>query len=218
MHKGEKTDLDPTIAPSVFDIDVLQIARVYAQALLAAAQKGDKVDLMQEHFDELFPTQVYDPSDPKNLGTLLRSGAIPRHRKEQVITDAFGGKVDELFLNFLLVLNKHDRLELVRPVAAEYRELRDKHYNRVRFQVRSAIKLSDEEKERIAARAAEYFNMKPVIVEIVDPDLIGGLQIQVGDTLYDLSLKTRLEQIKQQLLARSSHEIQRRRDRIGSGA
>lgn len=218
MHKGEKTDLDPTIAPSVFDIDVLRIARVYAQALLAAAQKADKVDLMQQHFDELFPTQVYDAADPKNLGTLLRSGAIPRHRKEQVITDAFSGKVDDLFLNFLLVLNKHDRLELVRPVGAEYREQRDKLYNRVRFQVRSAIKLSDEEKQRIAARAAEHFNMEPVIVEIIDPDLIGGLQIQVGDTLFDLSLKTRLDQIKQQLLARSSHEIQRRRDRIGSGA
>ena len=53
-------------------------------------------------------------------------------------------------------------------------------------------------------------------VEVTDPSLIGGMQIQVGDTLYDLSLKTRLQNIKQQLLARSSHEIQRGRDRIGT--
>ena len=76
----------------------------------------------------------------------------------------------------------------------------------------AATRLRD---DRLADRAAAYFHMEPVIVEIVDPELIGGLQIQVGDTLYDLSLKSRLEQIKQQLLARSSHEIQRRRDRIG---
>jgi F-type H+-transporting ATPase subunit delta len=216
MHKGQATDLDPTIAPSVFDIDVLRIARVYAAALLNAAKNPDKVDLMQEHFDRLFPTQVYDSSDPTNLGTLLRSDAIPRGRREQVLTEAFQGRVDDLFLDFLLVLNKHDRLDLVRPVAAEYRELRDKLYNRVRFQVRSAIKLTEDEKKRIAQQAREYFKMEPVLVEIVDPALIGGLQIQVGDMLYDLSLRTQLDKIKQQLLARSSHEIQRRRDRVGS--
>jgi F-type H+-transporting ATPase subunit delta len=216
MHKGQASDLDPTIAPTVFDIDVLRIARVYAAALLKAAQNADKVDLMQEHFDSLFSTEVFDPTDPTNLGTLLRSDAIPRGRREQVITDAFKGRVDDLFLDFLLVLNKHDRLDLVRPVAAEFRELRDKLYNRVRFQVRSAVKLTDEQKKRIAEQAREYFKMEPVVVEVLDPDLIGGLQIQVGDTLYDLSLRTQLNKIKQQLLARSSHEIQRRRDRVGS--
>lgn len=216
MHKGHPTDLDPTIAPSVFDIDVLRIARVYAAALLNAAKEADKVDLMQEHFDKLFPIAVYDSSDPKNLGTLLRSGAIPRGRREQVLTEAFKGRVDDLFLDFLLVLNKHDRLDLVRPVAAEYRELRDKLYNRVRFQVRSAIKLTEDEKKRIAQQAREHFKMEPVLVEVLDPALIGGLQIQVGDMLYDLSLRTQLDKIKQQLLARSSHEIQRRRDRVGS--
>jgi F-type H+-transporting ATPase subunit delta len=215
MHKGQPTDLDPTIAPSVFDIDVLRIARVYAEALLKAAQKADKVDLMQDHFDELFGT-VIGTAEPTSIRSLMTSGAIPRGRREQVITDAFKGRVDDLFLDFLLIVNKHDRLDLIRPVGAEYRELRDKLYNRVRFQVRSAVKLNDEEKERIARRAAEYFKMEPVLVEIVDPALIGGLQIQVGDTLYDLSLKTRLDKIRQQLLARSSHEIQRRRDRIGS--
>jgi F-type H+-transporting ATPase subunit delta len=86
----------------------------------------------------------------------------------------------------------------------------------VRFQVRSAIKLTEDEKKRIAQQAREYFKMEPVLVEIVDPALIGGLQIQVGDMLYDLSLRTQLDKIKQQLLARSSHEIQRRRDRVGS--
>jgi F-type H+-transporting ATPase subunit delta len=215
MHKGQPTDLDPTIAPSVFDIDVLRIARVYAAALLKAAQKADKVDLMQEHFDRLFGT-VIGTDEPTSIRRLMTSGAIPRGRREQVITDAFKGRVDDLFLDFLLVLNKHDRLDLIRPVGAEYRELRDKLYNRVRFQVRSAVKLNDEEKDRIARRAAEYFKMEPVLVEIVDPTLIGGLQIQVGDTLYDLSLKTQLDKIKQQLLARSSHEIQRRRDRLGA--
>jgi len=215
MIKGQPTDLDPTIAPSVFDIDVLTIARVYATALLQTARKSDKVDLMQEHLDELFGTAL-SATEPTSIRKLMTSGAIPRGRREQVITEAFKGRVDDVFLDFLLVLNKHDRLDLIRPIAAEYRELRDKLYNRVRFQVRTAVKLNDEQREKIAKQAGDYFKMDPVLVEIVDPSLIGGLQIQVGDTLYDLSLKTQLQKIKQQLLARSSHEIQRRRDRVST--
>ena len=211
IHKGSPTELDPTVAPSVFDIDVLRIARVYAGALLRAAQKADKVDLMQEHFDQLFGM-----AQPTKLHDLIISGVIPKGRREQALTAGLKGRVDDLFLDFLRVLNKHDRLDLIRPIGAEYRELRDKLYNRVRFQVRTAIKLTEEEKERIAKRAREEFKMEPVLVEVTDPSLIGGMQIQVGDTLYDLSLKTRLQNIKQQLLARSSHEIQRGRDRIGT--
>jgi hypothetical protein len=58
--------------------------------------------------------------------------------------------------------------------------------------------------------------MDPVLLESVDPALLGGLQVQVGDRLFDMSLRSRLDTIKNQLIARSSHEIQRRRDRIGS--
>jgi len=216
MPDASRSDLDPTVAPSVFDVDVLRVARVYAQSLLQAAQKANKVDLMQEHIDELFGDRKRDPHDPADLGTLLVSTAIPRGRKEQVIRDAFGGRVDDLFLNFLLVLNEHNRLDILRAVGATYRELRDELYNRVRLQVRSAVPLSDEQKDNIKRQSRDVFNMEPVLVEAVDPTLIGGLQIQVGDRLFDLSLKTRLESIKNQLIARSSHEIQRRRDRVGS--
>jgi F-type H+-transporting ATPase subunit delta len=216
MHDASRSDLDPTVAPSVFDVDVLRVARVYAQSLLQAAQKANKVDLMQEHIDDLFGERTRDPNDPADLGTLLTSTAIPRGRKEQVIRDAFGGRVDDLFLNFLLVLNEHNRLAIIRAVGAMYRELRDELYNRVRLQVRSAVPLNDDQKEQIKSQAGAYFKMEPVLVEVVDPTLIGGLQIQVGDRMFDLSLKSRLESIKNQLIARSSHEIQRRRDRVGS--
>ena len=55
----------------------------------------------------------------------MTSGAIPRHKREDVITERLQGRVDDLFLDFLLVLNEHERLDILRPVGAEYRELRD---------------------------------------------------------------------------------------------
>ncbi len=216
MATQTKTDMDPTVAPSVFDIDVLRVARVYAQALLRNAQKADKVDEIQEHFDGLFPAHVDHDQDPRKLANLMTSGAIPRHRRAAVIDDAFRGRADDLFVDFLQTLNAHERLDIVRAVGAEYRDLRDELYKRVRFQVRTAVPLSDEQRERIVARAREAFATEPVLVEVIDPDLIGGMQVQVGDHLYDLSLKARLHAIKNQLIERSSHEIQRRRDRVGS--
>lgn len=216
MATQTKTDMDPTVAPSVFEIDVLRVARVYAQALLRNAQKADKVDAIQEHFDGLFPAHYHNEQDPKSLANLMTSGAIPRNRRAAVIDEAFKGKVEDLFLDFLQILNGHERLDIVRAVGAEYRQLRDELYKRVRFQVRTVVPLTDEQRERITARAREAFKAEAVLVEVIDPDLIGGMQIQVGDHLYDLSLKARLRAIKNQLIERSSHEIQRRRDSVGS--
>src|SRR5205814_10122120 len=105
---------------------------------------------------------------------------------------------------------------LLRAVAATYRELRDELHKRVRVLVRSAVPLADGQREQVKALARENYKLEPVLVEQIDPDLLGGLQIQIGDRLVDLSVRSRLETIKNQLIARSSHEIQRRRDRVGS--
>src|SRR5436190_13660706 len=216
MHKADAHDLDPTRAPSVFDIDVLRIARVYAAALLKAAESKGIVDELQQSFDTLVGDPLRQSEEPSDPAALMASGAIPKARKADVIEKLFRGKAEDLFVNFLLVLNEHNRLSILRPVAAMYRELRDEFHKRVRVLVRSAVPLSDPQRERVKTLAAEFFHLQPVLVEQIDAELLGGVQIQVGDRLVDLSIRSRLENIKQQLIARSSHEIQRRRDRVGS--
>ena len=78
--------------------------------------------------------------------------------------------------------------------------------------------LTDEQREQVKALARDSYNLEPVLAEEVDPELIGGLLVQVGDHVYDATLRSRLESIKHQLIARSSHEIQRRRDRFRTPA
>src|SRR5262245_50143689 len=118
MHKGEPLDLDPTRAPSVFDIDVLRIARVYAAALLKAAEPMGLVDQLQESFDSLVGDPLRRSEEADDPAALMASGAIPKARKAAVIEDIFRGKSEDLFVNFLQVLNQHDRLQILRPVAA----------------------------------------------------------------------------------------------------
>ena len=119
-------------------------------------------------------------------------------------------------LNFLLVLNDHDRLELLRSIRLSYRDLLEERTGKVRVLVRSAVPLPEDQKERLLRELGDTLHREPVLDMTVDPELLGGLVVQVGDWLYDASVKNRLETIRDDLVQRSSHEVQVGRDRFSS--
>jgi F-type H+-transporting ATPase subunit delta len=204
MPKGVVPDLDPTRPPSVFDIDVLRVARVYAEALLNGAEKEGNVGDIWDQFAAL--TRGAGDADPV---ALLTSTAIPRARRGEVIRMVFTGKVDDLLLNFLMVLHDHDRLGILRAIASVFHELMDERARRVQVRVSSAVPLTDPERQQVKDLARRRFELEPILIEAVDPGLLGGLRIQVGDQVIDATVRTRLESLKNQLLARSSHAIRR---------
>src|SRR4051812_46640377 len=105
------------------DVGAQRIARVYAAALLNAAQKHGQADEVWDELDSLV-TDLFQ-ADPQ-FETFLSSHAIGREHKAQVIQSTFGGRANELFLDFLLVLNQHERLDLLRSVRALYFYLHDR--------------------------------------------------------------------------------------------
>jgi F-type H+-transporting ATPase subunit delta len=204
MPKGVVPDLDPTRPPSVFDIDVLRVARVYAEALLNGAEKAGAVDEIWDQFAAL--TRGAGDADPV---ALLTSTAIPRARRGEVLRLVFTDRVDDLLFNFLMVLHDHDRLGILRAIAAVFHELMDERARRVQVKVSSAVPLTDPERQQVRDLARRRFELEPILIEAVDPGLLGGLRIQVGDQVIDATVRTRLETLKNQLLARSSHAIRR---------
>ncbi len=76
--------------------------------------------------------------------------------------------------------------------------------------------LSDQSRDRIRQRLAESLPFEPILETQVDPSLIGGIVIRVGDTVYDSSLATRVTQLRDRLQQRSLYEIQSGRDRFSS--
>src|SRR5205807_8873356 len=106
---------------------------------------------------------------------LLESGAVARSAKERMIERTFRGKADDLFVNFLQVLNRHNRLGLLPAVAGAYRDLADRRHHRVRVKVRSAVPLTDQEQDRLRRQLQAQLQQEPVLEPEVDPALLGGL-------------------------------------------
>ena len=198
---------------TVMDDESRHVARVYAEALYRAAEKANQVQEVLAELESLV-NEVFR-KDP-GLELFLTSAAINEHRKEAAIEKAFTGRASDVLVQFLKVLNAHGRLDMLRAVAQAYRSLYDRKSGHIIVQVRSAVPLTDAERERIRDDIRAVGKREPVLQETVDPTLLGGLIVRVDDWVYDASLRTRLLNIRDQLIERSSHGIQSGRDRFGS--
>jgi F-type H+-transporting ATPase subunit delta len=200
---------------TVFDDATRHVARIYAEAFLNAAEKRGQATEMLEELETLV-TEVL-ARDPA-FELFLDSPAVSRERREVILRNVFADRADELFVNFLLVLNTHDRLGLLRAIAFAYRTLHDQRAGRVPVEVESAVSLTDEQQEQLRQQLRHSLQKEPVLHLRINPDLLGGLVVRVGDRVYDASVRARLDTIYHQLIKRSSYEIQSRRDHFRTGA
>jgi len=217
MSQSEKqhssTGNDAARTETVVDVGTQRVARIYAEAVLGAAEKQKQSGEILEELEAL--TQQVFRADP-HFQAFLASSAMGRERKAHVIRKAFENRASELLVNFLLVLNEHERLDLLQPITTAYRDLRDERGGRVRVQVSTAVPLPDDQRERLRQQLAESLHKDPVLELQIDPELLGGMVVRVNDWLYDYSVRAQLEDIRKQILVRSSYEIQSRRDRFSS--
>lgn len=197
----------------VADVTAQRVAKVYAEALLNAAEKQGQADNVLEEYRSLIQDVLATNPD---IEILLSSAALGRTRREAALERLLANRANPLFANFLLVLNRHERLELLRPILTALQELYDERARRIRVQVLSAVPLDGEQKKRIEEGVRQRFGMEPIVATEIDPEILGGLKVQVGDWQFDGSLRTKVESIRSEILERSSHEIQSRRDRFST--
>ncbi len=192
------------------DVSVQRLAKVYAEALLNAAERATQADQVIEEIDSLVD-DVFKV-DPR-LETLFSSAVMGRYARESALKKVFGSATP-IFLNFLMVLNHQDRLELIRPIRKALRNLHDERMRRIHVHVHSAVPLADEFQQRIMQAVRDRFKLEPVLILHVDPKLLGGLKIRIGDRQYDATIVTRIDNLRNQLITSSSHEIQSQRNRF----
>lgn len=197
------------------DVASQKVAALYAQALLDASAKSGKVEQTLAELDA-FVTEVLDKLP--HLEALFTSALVPDDKKAELVDRLLKGRASPTVLNFLKVLGRHGRLGILRSIHQVAQGLLDEQRKVVRVEVATASPLSDELKKRLAESVRQMFGRTPVLEVQVRPELIGGMMMRVGDTVYDGSIATRLEQFRQQMIDRSVHEIQSRRDSFSSPA
>jgi len=193
------------------DVAVEHIADVYGRALLGAAESAGAARAVLDEFDSL----VADVLDrfPK-LEAVLASGFVSEEEKSGIIDRVFGGRVSKTLIHFLKVVARHGRLELLRTIHRRAILFYDEMLGRVHVELWTAVPVDDALSRRIAERLRTVLGAEPVVKQTVDPNLIGGLVVRVGDTVYDGSIANQLRNMRQQIIDRSVHEIQSRRDRF----
>jgi len=174
------------------------IARRYAKALLAIGIDNKQFERFGKELDSFtrlllsskeLRDVLSDPSKKQSTRRAVVEALIKKMRPSPTIQSA------------LLLLMDRGRMEYVPAIAREYQAMADKHAGRVRATVSSATKLDLGTVTRLK-KALEKKTGKQVILEQnVDPDLIGGVVAQVGSLVFDGSIRTSLEQMRQSLLA-----------------
>lgn len=193
------------------DVSAQRVARVYAEALLNAAERRGQADALLDEYESLVNDLFR--ADPM-FEAFLASAAVGREHKREVLRKVFEHRASELFFNFLMVVNQHERLELLRLILQACKALRDQRARRIHVQVRSAVPLADDHRQQLEHVVRESFQLEPVIESRVDPDILGGVVVRIGDWLFDGSVKNRLERLRQELIERTSYEVQSRRDQF----
>lgn len=207
--------IDPNLVrvPTVFDDpEFVAAARVYADSLLKVVPSGE-IDTVIDELDSFRVDVLYGTNE---LAAVLRSGAVGRDAKVQMLQKGLEGKCSSFTRNTLCVLARNQRLDVLPHIVQRCRQLREQQSGRKTIQVTSAVPLSDEQRRSVEQRLSELLSMQAAVELVVDPQLLGGLKVRVGDTVYDSSLRSRLNQLSHQMRQRSLHEIQSGRDRFGS--
>jgi F-type H+-transporting ATPase subunit delta len=195
------------------DTGAERIARVYAQAIIEAA---DAKNCRGEVIDE-FESLVRDvlPKVPR-AREVFESPRVSVEEKDALIDRIAHGRMLPTTVHALHVLARHGRLGIVAEVTAAARRLAEELAGRQQATITTAVPLSADEQRQIVSEIEQAVGVSLAPAFAVEPDLIGGLVVRIGDTVYDQSIATGLARLGGNLHRRTIHEIQHGRDRLAS--
>jgi len=171
------------------------VDRVYANALFEAAQGQGKLEPVGEQLAQLVEAERAVPE----LRELLRNPQLDPRARRAALEDVLGG-TEELLRNFLLVLSDKGRAGQLEEIAAEFERLVAEAEGIVHAELTTAVELSDDEAQKLLEQIEQASGRKVEATRTVDPDLIGGIVLQVGSHRLDASVRGRLDRLRRQLV------------------
>ncbi|MGO8672764.1 MAG: F0F1 ATP synthase subunit delta [Capsulimonadaceae bacterium] len=173
-----------------------RVAKRYAAALFEVAKRSDILDSVAE--DLLTIERIL--SDSAILRSALTEPLMAEERKERLVGDAFGDRITATTLNFLKLLIRKRRAELLDVTFREFRILSDEHNNIVSATASTAVPLTPDQLTRLTKGLEKLTGKHIILTATVDPGIIAGVVVRIGDRIVDGSVMGRLHRLEQHLL------------------
>ena len=165
----------------------------YAQAAFELAVERDELESWQVSL-----RKIADLTENQELMALLESPKLPFPVKKDLLEEGLGG-INLLALNLACLLVSKGKLRSAEQISREYDRLLDAGHGIEHAEVTTALPLGDEDKERISSYLGKA-GYRVIIDTQVDPSIIGGVKVKIGDRLIDGSIRNRLETLKRSLI------------------
>ena len=181
----------------------LAIARTYSRALLQVAEEKSRAEEVLEELGWL--AQYASENEP--FEQFISNPLLDPGNRAGSIEKMFRGKLSDVLVDALQVMNRKGRTDILPAVAEAYRQDYRDARGRVDVSVSTAVPLSDELRQRLQATLAEETGKTPELHEEVIPDLIGGIVLRIGDQKVDASVKNEVRKYRKLLLDLAAREI-----------
>ena len=189
------------------------IAKVYAKSLYELADDAGGRDKIVELAEELEQICELARGD-RTFREFLASPIINTKARGEAIRRIFHGRVTDLALRFLLVLNNKARLRRLESISAAFDQLVHEALGRIEVDIYTPGPLGPEQLDTIKQRIQAALGKDPVLYSYTDAAMIGGVRLRIGDQLIDGSVASRLRRLRQHLLTSGSSAVRQCLDRI----
>jgi F-type H+-transporting ATPase subunit delta len=171
-----------------------EIAQVYARSLFEVAQDQDKLDVVRDQIGEFADAL----GESRDLQTFFFSPYFSTEEKKQGLDTALDG-ADETVQNFLGLLIENHRMPALFRIRRELDRMWQEVNQLLPVQVTSAVELDEAVTSRIGEEIGRQTGRKVELTTTVDPDVLGGIVLRVGNSILDASIRTRLERLRKQV-------------------
>jgi|SRR5665213_2189177 len=168
-----------------------ELAQVYARSLFEVAREQDKLDVLREQLAQFADAL----NDNRELAVFFFSPYFSTQEKQDGLGRILDG-ADESLLNFLILLIENHRMPVIFRIRQEYERLWDEENQTLPVEITSAIELDNATTERLGKTIGERTGRKVTLAARVDPDILGGIVLRVGNSILDASIRNRLEQLR----------------------
>ena len=171
-----------------------EIAQVYARSLFEVAEEASKLDDVREQLGEVAEALASD----RDLQVFFFSPYFSTQEKKDGLRRMLSGP-EAIFMNFLEALTERHRMPAIFRIRQRVDQMWEEAHQLLPVQVTSAISLDEQIVRSIGERIGEQTGREVELSSTVDPDILGGIVLRVGNFILDASIRNRLEQLRKQV-------------------